>query len=134
MFQSFVNQKLTKHQNHHQSLANLPDEKYAAGTKLRLLKNVNCISCGNPAIMKTFEPELHQHEKPHAKRFSPSSFLAHKQIDKARKIGSGVRMSCYEEAMRQCKVASSDTQSCLRFCGGSHTKVTGEERKKALQN
>ncbi|XP_069685948.1 glutamine-rich protein 2-like [Periplaneta americana] len=49
----FVNSKLKTIQQRLKEIASMRKESEAAGTKLKLLRNVNCISCNSDVVMKT---------------------------------------------------------------------------------
>lgn len=130
-----MNQKISALHNQLREFKILHHETDAAGTKIRLLRNVNCLSCDHKAVMKTNEPVSHKLQKL-APSLSIKPFLTY-ELDRMRKFkdtSCAKNMNYLEAAMKQCNDVESDTKYCLRFCGGSHTKVSGEERKRVLQN
>lgn len=55
----FVNKKLKTLQEKMKALATMKKDQEAAGTKAKLLRNVNCISCDKDVVMRTeMDPSL----------------------------------------------------------------------------
>lgn len=55
----FVNKKLKTLQDKMKALATMKKDQEAAGTKAKLLRNVNCISCDKDVVMRTeMDPSL----------------------------------------------------------------------------
>ena len=69
----FVNSKLKALQEKFKSLTALKREQEAAGTKTKLLRNVNCISCDKDVVMRR---EMDQSLKPKAYAMPPSRNMA----------------------------------------------------------
>ena len=69
----FVNSKLKALQEKFKSLTALKREQEAAGTKTKLLRNVNCISCHKDVVMRR---EMDQSLKPKAYAMPPSRNMA----------------------------------------------------------
>lgn len=55
----FINKKLRTLQDKMKALATMKKDQEAAGTKAKLLRNVNCISCDKDVVMRTeMDPSL----------------------------------------------------------------------------
>lgn len=95
----------------------------AAGTKLRCLRNVNCISCNQDAVMKTMEANaIGKLEKQ-----KPSS-----------SISPAIAFELNELRLSKDKIKNKnkDNDKLLevnRFCGGSHTKINMSDTDNGLK-
>ncbi|KAK4874929.1 hypothetical protein RN001_014289 [Aquatica leii] len=111
----FVHNKLKMLQDRLKALAALKQDTEAAGTKSRLLRNVNCLSCDKDVVMrKEIEPGTNP---------PPPSFPASK--------GLGPYLA-YE--LDQLRKQQKFEYLCNRYCGGSHTTTTAQQRVARMGN
>lgn len=95
----------------------------AAGTKLRCLRNVNCISCNQDAVMKTMEASAIgklEKQKPN-NSISPS--IAFELND--------LRLS--KDKIKNRDKDSDGMLEVNRYCGGSHTKINMNDTDSGLK-
>lgn len=114
----FINEKIMKLQDRLKTLTALKEQAEAAGTRSRFIKNLNCISCNTDAVMRIDPcPAI-------AKSYKLPSYLKPcltKKLDelrlerKLRAASMNLNLNHFEESMKF-------NSSCLRYCGGSHTK------------
>ncbi|XP_074035659.1 glutamine-rich protein 2 [Leptinotarsa decemlineata] len=128
----FINNKLKGLQEKFKTLNAMKRENEAAGTKSKYLKNVNCISCDKDVVMrKEMDPTLYP--KPYAVPPSRSMgpYLAY-ELDQLRKqqkcLPSSKNMNTFENALQTSRSAKSPDHVCNRYCGGSHTVTTPQQR------
>ncbi|RZC33511.1 intracellular protein transport protein USO1-like [Asbolus verrucosus] len=127
----FVNAKLKALQEKFKSLTALKREQEAAGTKSKFLKNVNCISCDKDVVMrKEMDPTLkpRPYAMPPSRNMAP--YLAY-ELDQLRKqqkcVPGSKNMNFFESALKAKTVKDKD-HLCNRYCGGSHTVTTPQQR------
>lgn len=113
-----------------QALAKMKDISEAAGTKSKFLRNVNCISCDNKALMRkevdaSFWPK--KTTKPPGKSMGP--YLAY-ELDQLRKQQKCVDTKSKKFLEQSLVTGRSDKtdELCNRYCGGSHTVTTPMQR------
>ncbi|CAB3237504.1 unnamed protein product [Arctia plantaginis] len=133
----FFIKKMKQLQDNLKQMANLRREAEAAGTKSKLLKDVNCISCDAKAYMQT-EAGPAVPPKPLQPSMSMRPYLTY-ELDAIRKSQSSNvphrNMHDWEKIDKQMttprvqKVRSeTDKHLCNRYCGGSHTTTTPAQR------
>ncbi|KAJ8734902.1 hypothetical protein PYW08_014152 [Mythimna loreyi] len=133
----FFNNKLKQLQENLKAMAALRREAEAAGTKRRLLRDVNCISCDAKAVMAMDAPPP-QPAKPLPANLSMKPYLSY-ELDAIRKNQASSlpqrNMHDWEHVQQQMlpskphKVRSeTDKHLCNRYCGGSHTVTTPAQR------
>ncbi|XP_073945883.1 uncharacterized protein isoform X2 [Choristoneura fumiferana] len=134
----FFNNKLRQLQEHLKKMASLRREAEAAGTKRKLLRDVNCISCDAQAVMP-MEATGQATSKPLAANLSMKPYLTYEldAIRKAQATNMPQRnLNDWETIDKQMsqpkppqKVRSeTDKHICNRYCGGSHTVTTPAQR------
>ncbi|KAG5881849.1 hypothetical protein JTB14_017907 [Gonioctena quinquepunctata] len=128
----FINIKLKSLQEKFKNLSALKREHEAAGTKSKYLRNVNCISCDKDVVMRTeMDPTLFP--KPYAVPPSRSMgpYLAY-ELDQLRKqqkcLPNSKNINTLENAVKNSRSARSPDHICNRYCGGSHTVTTPQQR------
>ncbi|KAJ3645501.1 hypothetical protein Zmor_023151 [Zophobas morio] len=127
----FVNSKLKALQEKFKSLTALKREQEAAGTKTKLLRNVNCISCDKDVVMRR---EMDQSLKPKAYAMPPSRnmapYLAYEldQLRKQQKCVPGSKNLNFIETALKTRGQKEKDHICNRYCGGSHTVTTPQQR------
>ncbi|CAG9773747.1 unnamed protein product [Ceutorhynchus assimilis] len=127
----FIDHKLKAIQDRFKKMSSLKQEHEAAGTKTKILRNVNCISCDADVVMKK-TTDITMYSKPYAMPAakSPGPYLAY-EMDLLRKQQKGITMgknlNVLEAAMGQ-KHLEGDDHICNRYCGGSHTVTTSKQR------
>ncbi|CAH1376337.1 unnamed protein product [Tenebrio molitor] len=127
----FVNSKLRALQEKFKSLTALKREQEAAGTKSKFLRNVNCISCDKDVVMRK---EMDVSLKPKAYAMPPSRnmapYLAY-ELDQLRKqqrcVPNSKNLNFFESALKTRGTKDKD-HVCNRYCGGSHTITTPQQR------
>ncbi|KAF9411027.1 hypothetical protein HW555_010073 [Spodoptera exigua] len=133
----FFNNKLKQLQDNLKQMAALRREAEAAGTKKRLLRDVNCISCDAKAVMPMEAPSPLP-AKPLPATLSMKPYLSY-ELDAIRKVQASSlpqrNMHDWEHIDKQMmprqpyKVRSeTDKHLCNRYCGGSHTVTTPAQR------
>ncbi|XP_022819351.1 uncharacterized protein LOC111351582 isoform X2 [Spodoptera litura] len=133
----FFNNKLKQLQENLKQMAALRREAEAAGTKKRLLRDVNCISCDAKAVMH-MEPPTPLPPRPLPATLSMKPYLSY-ELDAIRKAQASSlpqrNMHDWEHIDKQTmprqphKVRSeTDKHLCNRYCGGSHTVTTPAQR------
>nr|CAI5857672.1 unnamed protein product [Callosobruchus analis] len=129
----FINNKLRSLQEKFRTLTALKKEQEAAGTKSKYLRNVNCISCDKDVVMRK-EMDPTQFPKPYAAQPTRSMgpYLAY-ELDQLRKqqkcLPNSKNMNMFENALQAAAKASrSPDHICNRYCGGSHTVTTPQQR------
>ncbi|KAL1494551.1 hypothetical protein ABEB36_010132 [Hypothenemus hampei] len=129
----FINQKLEGIQNKVKKISALKQEHEAAGAKSKLLRNLNCISCDADVVMKK-QTDITLFPKPYAMpaNKSPGPYLAY-ELDLLRKqqksLNTSKNMNFFESALQTGKLKTSvKDHLCNRYCGGSHTVTTPEQR------
>ncbi|KAJ8923160.1 hypothetical protein NQ315_001714 [Exocentrus adspersus] len=128
----YINKKLKGLQEKLKALAAFKRDQEAAGTKSKLLRNVNCISCDKDVVMRK---EVDSHLFPKAHAVAPSRnmapYLAY-ELDQLRKQQKQVPpkkdLSMFENALKFAKAPKSADHVCNRYCGGSHTITTPQQR------
>ncbi|KAJ0181299.1 hypothetical protein K1T71_003384 [Dendrolimus kikuchii] len=135
----FFNNKLKQLQENLKQMASLRREAEAAGTKKRLLRDVNCISCDAQAMMQMETPSAIPVSKPLPATLSMKPYLSY-ELDAIRKSQASNlpqrNMHDWEAIDKQMgqpkqpqKVRSeTDKHMCNRYCGGSHTVTTAAQR------
>ncbi|EZA56163.1 Glutamine-rich protein [Ooceraea biroi] len=136
----FVNNKLKSLQEKLKSMIEAKREIEAAGTK-KLLRDVQCISCDKDVVMKTEEVAKFRTD-PLPCTTSMKPYLTY-ELDQVRKqqrrLPHSRNMIQFEAAMqdetRKIKTAREETLAktprnhlCNRYCGGSHTITTPQQR------
>lgn len=133
----FVHNKLKMLQDRLKALAALKQDTEAAGTKSRLLRNVNCLSCDKDVVMrKEIEPGTNPPPPsfPASKGLGP--YLAYEldQLRKQQKFAShGRNLNHFENAIGGSKLDKNE-YLCNRYCGGSHTTTTAQQRVARMGN
>ncbi|KAJ8972014.1 hypothetical protein NQ314_000395 [Rhamnusium bicolor] len=128
----FINKKLKNLQEKFKALSALKKDAEAAGTRSRFLKNVNCISCDKEVIMRK-EVDSSLYPKPYAlpPTRSMGPYLAY-ELDQLRKqqkcVPASKNLNAFENAMQSARSAKSPDHICNRYCGGSHTVTTPQQR------
>ncbi|KAK9883282.1 hypothetical protein WA026_001466 [Henosepilachna vigintioctopunctata] len=120
----FITHKLGVLQAKLKALAKFKKEQEAAGTKAALLKDVKCISCDQDVVMrKTMDPSLYPQPPslPPTKTMAP--YLAY-ELDQLRKQQRTLNTSRNLNHFEQIKKGD----ACNRYCGGSHTLTTPQQR------
>ncbi|KAF2896223.1 hypothetical protein ILUMI_09953 [Ignelater luminosus] len=128
----FVHNKLKMLQERVKALAALKKETEAAGTKSKFLRNVNCISCDKDVIMrKQMDPSLLPPPPALPPTKSMGPYLAY-ELDALRKqqkcLPHGRNMNHFESAITGAKGKGDEDHICNRYCGGSHTVTTPQQR------
>ncbi|XP_075983889.1 uncharacterized protein LOC142981698 [Anticarsia gemmatalis] len=138
----FFNAKLKQLQENLKQMAALRREAEAAGTKKRLLSNVNCISCDAKAVMNMEPSPPTGSSKPLPATMSMKPYLSY-ELDAIRKSQASnlpqrnmhdwenidKQMTAPPPAKAPQKVRSeTDKHLCNRYCGGSHTTTTPAQR------
>ncbi|XP_044252490.1 uncharacterized protein LOC123003652 [Tribolium madens] len=127
----FVNSKLKALQEKFKSLSALKREQEAAGTKTRFLRNVNCISCDKDVIMRkemdvSLKPKAYA--MPANRNMAP--YLAY-ELDQLRKqqkcVPNSKNLNFIESALKT-RGNKEKNHLCNRYCGGSHTVTTPQQR------
>ncbi|XP_072392147.1 uncharacterized protein [Diabrotica undecimpunctata] len=128
----FINNKLKTLQEKFKALSAMKRDQEAAGTKMRFLRNVNCISCDKDVVMRRdIDPSMYPkpYSLPPTKSMGP--YLAY-ELDQLRKqqkcVPSTKNMSVFENALQTSRSAKSPDHVCNRYCGGSHTVTTPQQR------
>lgn len=127
----FINNKLRLLQDKMKSLAALKREQEAAGTKNKLLRDVNCISCDKEVVMqKEFDLSMRPLAAMVPPHRSMAPYLAYEldALRKQQKSVPGKNMHSFEAAMRGRVQKRTDDHICNRYCGGSHTVTTPHQR------
>ncbi|XP_048006406.1 uncharacterized protein LOC125241806 [Leguminivora glycinivorella] len=133
----FFETKLRLLQDNLKQMASLRRNVEAAGTKRRLLREVNCISCDADAVMP-LENTAAIPSKPLPAHLSMKPYLSY-ELDTIRKTqASNIpqrNLHDWETIEKQkapkapVKVRSdTDKHICNRYCGGSHTTTTPAQR------
>ncbi|KAK9711981.1 protein of unknown function (DUF4795) [Popillia japonica] len=127
----FVNNKLKMLQQRLKALTALKKETEAAGTK-KFLRNVQCISCDKDVVMrKEMDPSLfpQPYALPPSRSMGP--YLAY-ELDALRKqqksLPNSRNLNHFENALHQKTPRPGDDHICNRYCGGSHTITTPQQR------
>ncbi|XP_044759238.1 uncharacterized protein LOC123316976 isoform X2 [Coccinella septempunctata] len=126
----FITSKLGVLQSKLKALSKLKKEQEAAGTKAALLKDVKCISCDQDVVMrKHMDPSLFPQPPalPPTKTMAP--YLAY-ELDQLRKQQKNLNASRNLNHFEQIKKGD----VCNRYCGGSHTLTTPQQRVTRLGN
>ncbi|KAL0895554.1 hypothetical protein ABMA27_011656 [Loxostege sticticalis] len=139
----FFNNKLKQLQENLKQMASLRREAEAAGTKRKLLRDVNCISCDAKAVMPTEAASSVPISRPMPANLSMKPYLSY-ELDAIRKtqqtnvpqrnmhdweaidkqMGSGKQAAAPPQKAR----SETDKHLCNRYCGGSHTVTTPAQR------
>ncbi|XP_063545778.1 uncharacterized protein LOC134753770 [Cydia strobilella] len=133
----FFETKLRLLQDNLKQMASLRRNVEAAGTKRRLLREVNCISCDADAVMP-LENTSAVPSKPLPAHLSMKPYLSY-ELDTIRKTQASNlpqrNLHDWETIEKQkapkapVKVRSdTDKHICNRYCGGSHTTTTPAQR------
>ncbi|XP_063634030.1 uncharacterized protein LOC134804750 [Cydia splendana] len=133
----FFETKLRLLQDNLKQMASLRRNVEAAGTKRRLLREVNCISCDADAVM-SLENTTPMATKPLPAHLSMKPYLSY-ELDTIRKTQASNlpqrNLHDWETIEKQkapkapVKVRSdTDKHICNRYCGGSHTTTTPAQR------
>ncbi|XP_061382662.1 uncharacterized protein LOC116774765 isoform X1 [Danaus plexippus] len=135
----FFNTKLKQLQENLKQMASLRREVEAAGTKRRLLREVNCISCDANAVMPMEPPNMIPLSRPMPGHMSMKPYLSY-ELDAIRKtqatnlpqrnLHDWETIDKQMNQQKQPQKARSDTGKhiCNRYCGGSHTMTTAAQR------
>ncbi|XP_045450438.1 uncharacterized protein LOC123659231 [Melitaea cinxia] len=135
----FFNSKLRQLQENLKQMASLRREAEAAGTKRRLLRDVNCISCDANAVMPMEAPSTVPVSKPLPANLSMKPYLSY-ELDAIRKtqatnvpqrnLHDWENIEKQMTQQKQPQKIRSDTGKhiCNRYCGGSHTVTTAAQR------
>ncbi|XP_054278407.1 glutamine-rich protein 2-like [Macrosteles quadrilineatus] len=134
----YVNEKLKVLQDKMKALAAQKREGLAAGSKRRVIRDVQCISCDNESVMKpenTFDEMTPPPPLPSQPSVRP--YLAYK-LDQVRKqqkkLPTGRNLLHFEEMLqnpadpRLRTLSRSGEHLVNRFVGGSHTITTPQQR------
>lgn len=122
----FISDKLAVLQNKVKTLSKLKKEQEAAATKAALLRNVKCISCDNDVVMrKTMDPSMYAQAPVMPANKSMAPYLAY-EIDRLRKQQKSLAIS---KNLNELETAiNQEGHICNRYCGGSHTRTTPQQR------
>ncbi|XP_034195382.2 uncharacterized protein LOC117611545 isoform X1 [Osmia lignaria lignaria] len=136
----FVSAKLKSLQEKVKNVAQMRQESEAAGTK-KLLKDVQCISCDKNVVMKMEDSHRFRSETlPCTGSMKPYLTYELDQVRKQhRRLPHSRNMLQFEAALqedaRKQRSAKADTlvktprdHLCNRYCGGSHTVTTPQQR------
>ncbi|XP_039745522.1 uncharacterized protein LOC120623534 [Pararge aegeria] len=135
----FFNSKLKQLQDNLKQMAAMRLEVEAAGTKRRLLRDVNCISCDAKAVMPMDAAPSMPGSRPMPANLSMKPYLSY-ELDTIRKAQTANvtqrNMHDWENIdkqmaqQKQPQRTRSDTGKhiCNRYCGGSHTVTTPAQR------
>ncbi|CAG4924111.1 unnamed protein product [Colias eurytheme] len=136
----FFNNKLRQLQENLKEMAALRREVEAAGTKKKLLRDVNCISCDARAVMPMEAASNVPVSRPMPANLSMKPYLSY-ELDAIRKTQAtnvpqrNMRdWENIEKQMGQTKQpppkpkSETDKHLCNRYCGGSHTTTTAAQR------
>nr|XP_003705842.1 PREDICTED: uncharacterized protein LOC100883897 [Megachile rotundata] len=136
----FVNTRLKSLQDKVKSVAQMRQDDEAAGAK-KLLKDIQCISCDKNVVMKTedthkFKPDTLPctgSMKPYLTYELDQVRKQHRRLPHSRNMLQ-FEAALQEEARKQ-KIAKADNlvktprdHLCNRYCGGSHTVTTPQQR------
>ncbi|GLV44948.1 no individualized sperm [Carabus blaptoides fortunei] len=134
-----MNQKIRVLQDQIDILNQSKEEQDAAATKKRIIRDMNCLSCDKPAYIKKFN-EHSQFPEPPVVSGKPSMkpYLTY-ELDAVRQqkkcLTQGRNMNFLEQAVQQNKPAEQKSVKtgrlghlCNRYCGGSHTITTAQQR------
>lgn len=128
----FINNKLRMLQERMKSLTALKKEQEAAGTKSKFLRNVNCISCDKDVVMrKQMDVALMPQPRALPPNRSMAPYLAYEldALRKQQKTSANSRnLNHFESAITGGKSPRMDDHVCNRYCGGSHTVTTPQQR------
>ncbi|XP_028040362.1 uncharacterized protein LOC114250612 [Bombyx mandarina] len=133
----FFNNKLKQLQENLKQMASLRREAEAAGTKQKLLRDVNCISCDANAVMKMEAPSTVPVSKPLPANLSMKPYLSY-ELDAIRKsqasnlpqrnLHDWENIDKHVTKQPPRPKSESDKHLCNRYCGGSHTVTTPAQR------
>ncbi|KAM3966729.1 uncharacterized protein ACR2FA_012273 [Aphomia sociella] len=134
----FFNSKLRQLQENLKQMAALRREAEAAGTKRKLLRDVNCISCDARAVMAMEAPNMVPVSKPMPANLSMKPYLSY-ELDAIRKSQASNlpqrNMHDWENIDKHMTLkplhktrSETDKHICNRYCGGSHTVTTPAQR------
>ncbi|CAH0722759.1 unnamed protein product, partial [Brenthis ino] len=132
----FFNTKLRLLQDNLKQMAALRKEVEAAGTKRRLLRDVNCISCDANAVMPMEPPSTVPVSRPMPPNISMKPYLSY-ELDAIRKSQTNVPQRNLHDwenidkqmtQQKQPQKPRPDKHICNRYCGGSHTVTTAAQR------
>ncbi|KAK2579363.1 hypothetical protein KPH14_000983 [Odynerus spinipes] len=136
----FVNNKLKSLQDKMKRIAEMRREAEAAGTK-RVLRDVQCISCDKDVVMRVEESGKFE-TPPMPCTMSMKPYLTY-ELDQVRKqqrrLPHSRNMIQFEAAVleeaKKMKITKEETLAksprdhlCNRYCGGSHTVTTPQQR------
>lgn len=127
-----INGKFQAIQERVKVLASIERTPEAAGTKTKFLRDVNCISCDHDAIMRLEEPQSVPKQDAMYPTKSMKPFLSY-DLDNVRKemknLESSKNLLHFEVFNNEKKIQNlKQPHLCARYCGGSHTKISTEER------
>nr|XP_026484890.1 uncharacterized protein LOC113392607 [Vanessa tameamea] len=135
----FFNNKLRQLQDNLKQMASLRREVEAAGTKRRLLRDVNCISCDANAVMQTIPPSTVPVLRPLQANISMKPYLSY-ELDAIRKTQAtnvpqrnlhdweNIDKQMTQQKPPQKIRSETGKHICNRYCGGSHTVTTAMQR------
>ncbi|XP_063834339.1 glutamine-rich protein 2-like [Ostrinia nubilalis] len=137
----FFNSKLKQLQENLKQMASLRREAEAAGTKRKLLRDVNCISCDAKAVMPTEAASSVPISRPMPANLSMKPYLSY-ELDAIRKTQQtnvpqrnmhdweaiDKQMGSGKQQPPQKARSETDKHLCNRYCGGSHTVTTPAQR------
>ncbi|XP_024941332.1 uncharacterized protein LOC107268250 isoform X2 [Cephus cinctus] len=136
----FVNAKLKTLQEKLKALSEMRKEAEAAGTK-KMLRDVQCISCDKNVVMRMEEGNgFHAEPMPCTRSIKPYLTYELDQVRKQqRKLPHGRNMvqleAALQEEARKAKATKEEIlvktprdHLCNRYCGGSHTVTTPQQR------
>ncbi|XP_047539526.1 autophagy-related protein 23-like [Vanessa atalanta] len=135
----FFNNKLRQLQDNLKQMASLRREVEAAGTKRRLLRDVNCISCDANAVMPTEPPSTVPVLRPLQANISMKPYLSY-ELDAIRKTQAtnvpqrnlhdweNIDKQMAQQKPPQKIRSETGKHICNRYCGGSHTVTTAMQR------
>ncbi|XP_078052117.1 uncharacterized protein LOC144478238 [Augochlora pura] len=136
----FVSTRLKAVQDKLRSVAQMKEDTEAAGTK-KLLRDVQCISCDKNVVMKTQDTNKTKLD-PFPCGISMKPYLTY-ELDQVRKQNKRLphsrNMIQYEAALQEETKKQKSARSeklvktprdhlCNRYCGGSHTVTTPQQR------
>ncbi|CAH0563971.1 unnamed protein product [Brassicogethes aeneus] len=133
-FKDLTNAKFALLSEKIKALSNLKDDVEAAGAKTKFLKNVTCISCDQEVKMRR---EIDSTAFPKAPALqttgkSMGAYLSY-ELDHLRRMqkctNKNKSLNVLEQALKFGKLDRPETDHiCNRYCGGSHTNTTFEQR------
>ncbi|XP_044748636.1 uncharacterized protein LOC123309538 [Coccinella septempunctata] len=129
----FITDKLKSLQNKVKTLAKMKHDQEAAATKSKFLKGVQCISCDQDVIMRKKVDESINY--PGAPILAPHKNIAPYLAYELDQLRRQQRQMDYGRNLHHFESATKDGKGVVnRYCGGSHTITTPQQRVTRLGN